>query len=76
MLKKAFAVMAVVAIAAAAGWSYQQSDSEVTLSDLASENLEALAEKRPNADPCGGPKDGGHCLSQNMVNCKDLSGCQ
>lgn len=76
MIKKTFIVMAIAVIAAVTGWGYQQSDSEVTLSDLASENLEALADKRPNADPCGGPKEGGHCMSQNMVNCKDLSGCQ
>ena len=76
MIKKTFIVMAIAAIAAVAGWGYQQSDSEVTLSDLASENLEALADKRPNADPCGGPKEGGPWMSQNMVTCKDLSGCQ
>ena len=49
MIKKTFIVMAIAAIAAVAGWGYQQSDSEVTLSDLASENLEALADKRPKA---------------------------
>lgn len=76
MIKKTFAVMAIAAIAVVAGWSYQQSNSEVTLSDLASENLEALADKRPNADPCGGPKEGGICMSNNTVNCRDLSGCQ
>lgn len=76
MIKKTFIVMAIAAIAAVAGWGYQQSDSEVTLSDLASENLEALAGENRGVDPCGGPKHDGQCMSENTVSCKDLSGCQ
>lgn len=43
MGKKFFGVIAVVAIAAVAGWSYQLNEPEVELSDLALENVEALA---------------------------------
>ena len=43
MGKKFFGVIAFVAIAAAAGWNYQQNKQEVELSDLALENVEALA---------------------------------
>lgn len=64
MIKKTFIVMAIAAIAAVAGWGYQQSNSEVTLSDLASENLEALADKKPNTDcenGCTSSGDGCFC---------------
>ena len=43
MKKKIFSVVAAVAVVAAAGWSYQQSKQSVELSDLAMENVEALA---------------------------------
>lgn len=43
MGKKFFGVIAFVAIAAAAGWNYQQNTNEVELSDLALANVEALA---------------------------------
>lgn len=43
MGKKFFGVIAFVAIAAAASWNYQQNKQEFKLSDLALENVEALA---------------------------------
>ena len=43
MGKKIIGVIAFAAIAAAAGWNYQQNTNEVQLSDLALENVEALA---------------------------------
>lgn len=43
MGKKLFGVIAFVAIAAVAGWNYQQNTNEVELSDLALANVEALA---------------------------------
>ena len=42
MGKKIIGVIAFAAIAAA-GWNYQQNKNEVQLSDLALENVEALA---------------------------------
>ena len=45
MGKKFFGVIAFVAIATAAGWNYQQNKQSVELSDLALENVEALARK-------------------------------
>lgn len=43
MGKKLFRVIAFVAITAAAGWNYNQNNQKVELSDLALENVEALA---------------------------------
>ena len=43
MGKKFFGVIAFVAIAAAAGWNYQQNKQSVELSDLVLANVEALA---------------------------------
>ena len=43
MEKKFLGVIAFAAIAAAAGWNYQQNTNKVQLSDLALENVEALA---------------------------------
>ena len=45
MGKKFFGVIAFAAIAAVAGWNYQQNKNEVQLSDLALENVEALARR-------------------------------
>ena len=43
MGKKIFGVIAFAAIAVAAGWNYQQNKQNIKLSDLALENVEALA---------------------------------
>lgn len=43
MKKKVLYAVACVALAAVAGWNYQQSKQDVELSDLALENVEALA---------------------------------
>lgn len=43
MKKKIMYAVACVALAAIAGWNYQQSKQNVELSDLALENVEALA---------------------------------
>ncbi|UBD77463.1 NVEALA domain-containing protein [Parabacteroides goldsteinii] len=42
-MKKLFGIMALAAIAAAAGWNFSQSQNEVKLSDLALANIDALA---------------------------------
>ena len=49
---KILGVIALVAIAAAAGWNYQQNKNEVQLSDLALENAEALARGESGTDYC------------------------
>ena len=49
---KILGVIAFVAIAAAAGWNYQQNTNEVQLSDLALENAEALARSESGTDYC------------------------
>ncbi len=42
-MKKLLGIIAIAAIAAAAGWNFSQSQNEVELSDLAQANIEALA---------------------------------
>ena len=42
-MKKVLLTVAVVATAAIAGWNYQQNQQSVELSDLAMENVDALA---------------------------------
>ena len=49
---KILGVIAFVAIAAAAGWNYQQNTNEVQLSDLALENAEARARGESGTDYC------------------------
>ena len=43
MKKRIFGAALLIAIAVAAGWNYQQNKQDVQLSDLALENVEALA---------------------------------
>lgn len=52
MKKKIFSIVAAVAVVAAAGWSYLQSKQSVELSDLAMENVEALATGEDNWANC------------------------
>lgn len=52
MEKKLIGVIAFAEIAAAAGWNYQQNEHEVVLSDLALENVEALAQPENADDDC------------------------
>ncbi|WP_293667037.1 NVEALA domain-containing protein [uncultured Parabacteroides sp.] len=52
MGKKIIGVIAFAAIAVAAGWNYQQNTNEVKLSDLALENVEALARGESGTDYC------------------------
>lgn len=42
-MKKVLLTVAVVATAAIAGWNYQQNQQSIELSDLAMENINALA---------------------------------
>ena len=44
-MKKLFGIMALAAIAAAAGWNFSQSQNKMELSDLALANINALAEQ-------------------------------
>ena len=52
MGKKIIGVISFAAIAVAAGWNYQQNTNEVELSDLALENVEALARGESGRDHC------------------------
>ena len=48
-MKKIILSVALIATAAIAGWNYQQNKQSVELSDLAMENIEALADNE-NSD--------------------------
>ncbi len=54
MKKKIMYAVACVALAAVAGWNYQQSKQNVELSDLALENVEALASGELASGTCYG----------------------
>lgn len=51
-MKKLFGVIAIAAIAAAAGWSFCQNQDKVELSDLALANIEALARNEGSGKTC------------------------
>ena len=52
MKKRILGTALLVAIAVAAGWNYQQNINEVELSDLALDNVEALARGESGTDYC------------------------
>ena len=51
-MKKLFGVIAIAAIAAAAGWNFCQNQDKVELSDLALANIEALARNEGSGKTC------------------------
>lgn len=53
-IKKTFGLLAAIAVVTAAGWSYQQSKQYEGLSELAMENVEALANVKPVPKDCPG----------------------
>ncbi len=72
-MKKIILAVAVVATAAIAGWNYQQSQQSVELSDLALENVEALARgENIGGGTCWGTGAGGanqHCPGGHIICC-------
>ena len=48
MKKKINAAVIIAALAITAGWNYNQSQNEMSISDLVLANVEALAEKEDN----------------------------
>lgn len=50
MKKKVMYAVVCVALAAVAGWNYQQNQKEVAMSDLTLENIEALASGEGSSD--------------------------
>ena len=78
MGKKFFGVIAFVAIATAAGWNYQQNKQSVELSDLALENVEALArnESGKNNKALAQKANGEYCCTHlNGNNCTQSPAC-
>lgn len=62
MKKKVFGAVALIAIAVAAGWNYQQSQQESELSDLTLANVEALASGESSDCPNGCYDNGSGCF--------------
>lgn len=60
-MKKIFGIMALAAIAAAAGWNFIQSQNEVELSNLTLANVEALASGESGC-PNGCVENGDGCF--------------
>lgn len=71
---KILKVVLVAAFAMVAGYTAYSSQQVETMSDIALENVEALAGGE-NGNPCGGPKVNDRCESRNTINCKDNYGC-
>ena len=74
MGKKFFGVIAFVAIATAAGWNYQQNKQSVELSDLALENVEALARNEDDKNGALWSNEAGTvycCGNGNVRNCDE-----
>lgn len=66
-MKKYILGIAVIATAAIAGWNYQQNQESVELSDLALENVEALARDEGsgnNGKALSQKLDGSYCCSK------------
>lgn len=72
MNKKLVGIIAFAAIAVVAGWNYQQNMDEVELSDVALENVAALAAgesgknnkalaQKANGEYCCAPLNGNNC---------------
>lgn len=51
-MKKLLGIIAIAAVAAAAGWNFNQSQNEVEMSDLALANVEALANGESGGKTC------------------------
>lgn len=74
MKKKISGVIIIVAVAAATIWNFNQSKNEMTLSELALANVEALA--TPESD--GGKNCWSYCCQTDYNKCLDAqlaSGC-
>lgn len=74
MKKKNSVIAIMAAIAFATGWNIYQSNNETKLTDLALNNVEALASGE-SGGKCTGPKTNGDCESRNTNPCSDTSGC-
>lgn len=74
MKKKIMYAVACVALAAIAGWNYQQSKQNVELSDLALENVEALASGEGGSVRCC-PDPGDECKLSSGDILKDQDEC-
>ena len=66
MKKKVFSFIAFAAIAAVAGWNYNQNMNNVNLSDLALENVEALASGEGDGLELQGYKLVNNCCEANQ----------
>jgi len=70
--KKGMAVLVAVAFMLVAGWQVGATD------DVNIQGNEEIVSYASSGTPCGGPKDRAtaQCLSENTINCRDLTGCQ
>lgn len=75
MKKKLISAAFVVAIALTAGYNVYNSQYKEALSDLALDNVEALASGEGTSAHCTGPKANSECQCTNTNGCHDTSGC-
>lgn len=60
-MKKYLSIIAIAAVAAAAGWNFSQSQNEVELSNLALINIQALASGESGGLDCSSDYNGAYC---------------
>lgn len=71
-MKKKVVVFIAVTVIAISSWYISDQTSEVTISSIILDNVEALANQKPR---CTGPKSSGECESRNAFMCGDNTGC-
>lgn len=68
MKKKLFSIAVVAAIAIAGAWSVNQSNEELNLTDIISENVDALASVKP-PEGCWYTMNDDDCKPQGKIGC-------
>jgi len=60
-MRKLFGIIAIAAVAVAAGWNFNQSKNEANLSNLALMNIQALASGESGGIDCASNYKGAYC---------------
>ncbi|WP_455590604.1 NVEALA domain-containing protein [Bacteroides sp.] len=75
MKKNILKVAFVAAFALVAGYGVYTAKTQTDLSDLALDNVSALASGESAGAKCYGPKSSSECQCTNSTPCRDNSGC-
>lgn len=75
MKKNIVKVAFMATFALLAGYGVYTAQTETNLSDLALDNVSALASGETSGAKCYGPKSSSECQCTNSTPCRDNSGC-